>query len=181
LGVGGLAVALAAPDSLANLLGSMLMMIEKPFRVGHHVRVSRGERTVEDVGFRSTRIRTPDNSLISIPNNAVVNATVENLSLRMMRRQRFLIQVTCDTPRETLEELVSGIKQLIASHPMTNKANFNVCFNGFGENSVNILVYFRVETTDHATGLEAHERYYFESWTSRNNRALILPSPRARW
>ena len=88
LGVGGLAVALAARDSVANLLGSMLIMIEKPFRVGHVVRVSGSEGTVEDVGFRSTWIRTPDNSLISIPNNAVVNATVENLSLRNMRRQR---------------------------------------------------------------------------------------------
>ena len=82
LGVGGLAVALAARDSVANLLGSMLIMIEKPFRVGHYVRVSGTEGTVEDVGFRSTRIRTLDNSLISIPNNAVINATIENLSLR---------------------------------------------------------------------------------------------------
>ena len=90
LGVGGLAVALAARDSLANLLGSMLIMIEKPFRVGHFVKVAGAEGTVEDVGFRSTRIRTSDNSLISIPNNSVVNATVENLSLRLMRRQRLL-------------------------------------------------------------------------------------------
>ena len=157
LGVGGLAVALAARDSLANLLGSMLIMIEKPFRVGHYVRVSGGEGTVEDVGFRSTRIRTPDNSLISIPNNSVVNATVENLSLRMMRRQRFLIQVTYDTPREKLEELVSGIKQLIADHPMTNKTNFNVRFNDFGESSLNILVYFYIETTDYSAELEARE------------------------
>ena len=157
LGVGGLAVALAARDSLANLLGSMLIMIEKPFRVGHYVRVSGGEGTVEDVGFRSTRIRTPDNSLISIPNNSVVNATVENLSLRMMRRQRFLIQVTYDTPREKLEELVSGIKQLIADHPMTNKTNFNVRFNDFGESSLNILVYFYIETTDYSAELAARE------------------------
>jgi MscS family membrane protein len=158
LGVGGLAVALAARDSLANLLGSMLIMIEKPFRVGHYVRVSGGEGTVEDVGFRSTRIRTPDNSLISIPNNSVVNTTVENLSLRKMRRQRFLIQVTYDTPREKLEELVSGIKQLIADHPMTNKTNFNVRFNDFGESSLNILVYFYIETADYAAELEAREQ-----------------------
>ncbi len=157
LGVGGLAVALAARDSLANLLGSMLIMIEKPFRVGHVVRVSGGEGTVEDVGFRSTRIRTADNSLISIPNNAVVNATVENLSLRKMRRQRFLIQVTYDTPREKLEELMAGIKQLITDHPLTNKTNFNVRFNDFGESSLNILVYFHVETTDYAAELEARE------------------------
>jgi MscS family membrane protein len=157
LGVGGLAVALAARDSLANLLGSLLIMIEKPFRVGHSVRVSGGEGTVEDVGFRSTRIRTPDNSLISIPNNNVVNATVENLSLRGMRRQRFLIQVTYDTPREKLEELMAGIKQLITDHPLTNRTNFNVRFNDFAEGSLNILVYFHIETTDYSAELAARE------------------------
>jgi len=130
LGVGGLAVALAARDSVANLLGSVLIMIEKPFRVGHYVRVSGTEGTVEDVGFRSTRIRTLDNSLISIPNNAVINATG-------MRRQRFFIQVIY-TPRAKLEVLVAEIKQLIADHPLTNKPNFHVCFNDFG-NSCRIL------------------------------------------
>ena len=157
LGVGGLAVALAARDSLANLLGSMLIMIEKPFRVGHYVRVTGGEGTVEDVGFRSTRIRTADNSLISIPNNSVVNATVENLSLRTMRRQRFLIQVTYDTSREKLEQLIASIKQIITDHPLTNKTNFNVRFNDFGESSLNILVYFHIETTDYSAELAARE------------------------
>ena len=157
LGVGGLAVALAARDSLANLLGSMLIMIEKPFRVGHVVRVAGSEGTVEDVGFRSTRVRTSDNSLVSIPNNSVVNATVENLSLRMMRRQRLLIQVTYDTSREKLEELIASIKQAIADHPMTNKTNFDVRFNDFGESSLNILVYFYLETTKYSAELEARE------------------------
>jgi MscS family membrane protein len=157
LGVGGLAVALAARDSLANLPGSMLIMIEKPFRVGHYVKVSGGEGTVEDVGFRSTRIRTLDNSLISIPNNNVVNATVENLNLRGMRRQRFLLQVTYETPREKLEELLAGIKQLITDHPRTNKTNFNVRFNDFGESILNILVYFHIETTDYSAELAACE------------------------
>jgi len=156
LGVGGLAVALAARDSLANLLGSMLIMIEKPFRVGQYVRVSGAEGAVEDVGFRSTRIRTLDNSLISIPNNSVVNATVENLSLRPMRRQRFLIQVTYNTSRGKLEELVTGVKQLINDHPLTSKAN--VRFNDFGESSLNILVIFHIETTDYAIELQTREQ-----------------------
>ena len=157
LGVGGLAVALAARDSVANLLGSMLIMIEKPFRVGHVVRVSGSEGTVEDVGFRSTRIRTPDNSLISIPNNAVVNTTVENLSLRNMRRQRFVVQVTYGTAREKLEQLIAGGKQLITDHPLTNKAKFDVRLNDFGESSLNILVYFHLETTEYSAELEARE------------------------
>jgi MscS family membrane protein len=161
LGVGGLAVALAARDSLANLLGSMLIMIEKPFRVGHVVRVSGSEGTVEDVGFRSTRIRTLDNSLISIPNNSVVNATIENLSLRVMRRERFFIQVTYDTSREKLEALADKIKQLIADHPLTNKKTIHVRFNDFGESSLNILVYFYLEVADLATELEAREEILF--------------------
>ncbi len=157
LGVGGLAVALAARDSLANLLGSMLIMIEKPFRVGHVIRVAGSEGTVEDVGFRSTRIRTPDNSLISIPNNSVVNATVENLSLRVMRRQRFFVQITYDTPRERVEELIAGIKQLIADHPLTNKTNFHVRFNNFSESSLDILVIFHLNVEDYATELKERE------------------------
>jgi MscS family membrane protein len=157
LGVGGLAVALAARDSLANLLGSILIMIEKPFRVGHFVKVAGAEGSVEDVGFRSTRIRTSDNSLISIPNNSVVNATVENLSLRLLRRQRLLVQVTYDTPRGKLEEFVAGITRLIADHPMSNKDKINVRFNDFGESSLNILVYFYLETTEYPVELEARE------------------------
>jgi MscS family membrane protein len=155
-GVGGLAVALAARDSIANLLGSLLIMLEKPFRVGHVIRIAGSEGTVEDVGFRSTRIRTPDNSLVSIPNNAVVNATVENLSLRAMRRQRFFLQVTYDTSREKLEELIAGARRLIEEHPLTNKTNHQVRFHNLSESSLDILVLFYLETQDY--GVELRER-----------------------
>ncbi|MGE3784478.1 MAG: mechanosensitive ion channel family protein, partial [Alphaproteobacteria bacterium] len=157
LGVGGLAVALAARDSVANLFGSMLIMFEKPFRVGDMIRVSGSEGTVEDVGFRSTRIRTPDNSLISIPNNAVVNATIENLAARVMRRQRFFIQVTYDTSREKLEEFAARIEQILVEHPITNKRDIRVRFNEFGDSSLNILVYFFLEVTDARTELKERE------------------------
>ncbi len=157
LGVGGVAVALAARDSLANLFGSMLIMFEKPFRVGDFIRVSGGEGTVEDVGFRSTRIRTLDNSLISIPNNAVVNATIENLAARIMRRQRFFIQVTYDTPREKLEEFAAQIEHILVEHPITNKRDIRVRFNEFGDSSLNILVYFFLEVRDIATELKERE------------------------
>jgi MscS family membrane protein len=157
LGVGGLAVALAARDSVANLLGSMLIMLEKPFRVGDMIRVSGSEGTVEDVGFRSTRIRTPDNSLISIPNNAVVNATIENLAARVMRRQRFFIQVTYATPREKLEEFAARIEQILVEHPITNKRDIRVRFNEFGDSSLNILVYFYLEVSDARTELKERE------------------------
>jgi MscS family membrane protein len=157
LGIGGLAVALAARDSLANLLGSMLIMFEKPFRLGHRIRVAGSEGVVEDVGFRSTRVRTAEKSLITIPNNTVVNATIENLSLQMMYRQRFLVQVTYGTSRPKLESLVLGIKQLLSDHPMTNKENIQVFFNDFGESSLNVLVSFYLVVPDAATELKERE------------------------
>jgi MscS family membrane protein len=157
LGVGGLAVALAARDSLANLLGSLLIMLEKPFRIGHYIRVGGTEGTVVDVGFRSTRIRTPDNSLISIPNNAVVNTTVENLSHRAMRRQRFFVQVTYDTPRDKLEQLARGIRNIILDHPFTNKTNFEVRFNNFSESSLDVLVMFHLTVEDYTSELRERE------------------------
>jgi MscS family membrane protein len=157
LGVGGLAVALAAQSTIANLIGSLLIAMEKPFRVGHFVRIGGSEGTVEDVGFRSTRIRTADNSLVTIPSSTVVNSTVENLSLRPKRRQRFLVQVTYDTPREKLEELVTGIRRLIVDHPLAEETSCQVRFNNFGESSLDILVIFHLQVDDYTTELKERE------------------------
>ena len=157
LGVGGLAVALAARDTIANLIGSLLITIEKPFRVGHVVRIGGSEGTVEDVGFRSTRIRTPDNSLVTIPSSAVVNTTVENLSIRTKRRQRFFVQVMYDTPREKVEEIVAGIRQLIVDHPLAEESTCQVRFNNFAESSLDILVIFNLMVEDYASELRERE------------------------
>ena len=157
LGVGGLAVALAAQSTIANLIGSLLITLEKPFRVGHVVRIGTSEGTVEDVGFRSTRIRTPDNTLVTIPSSAVVNTTVENLSLRTKRRQRFFLQLTYDTPREKVEELVVHIRQLIIDHPLAEESTCQVRFNNFGESSLDILVLFHLQVEDYATELRERE------------------------
>ncbi len=131
------------------------------------------------MGFRSTRIRTPDNSLISIPNNSVVNTTVENLSLRPQRRQKFLVQVTYDTTREKLDTLLEGIRQILREHPFANGANSRVRFNDFGESSLNILVIFHLMTEDSAQELEisrghpaADHGYRRRKWASNS------PSPR---
>ena len=157
LGVGGLAVALAAQSTIANLIGSLLITLEKPFRVGHVVRIGTSEGTVEDVGFRSTRIRTPDNTLVTIPSSAVVNTTVENLSLRTKRRQRFFLQLTYDTPREKVEELVVHIRQLIIDHPLAEESTCQVRFNNLGESSLDILVLFHLQVEDYATELRERE------------------------
>jgi len=118
--------------TIANLIGSLLIALEKPFRVGQHVRIGASEGTVEDVVFRSTRIRTPDNSLVSIPSSLVVNTTVENLSVRTKRRQHFVVQVTYDTPREKLQNLVAAIRQLLTDSPLVEDSTCQVRLNNFG-------------------------------------------------
>jgi MscS family membrane protein len=157
LGVGGLAVALAAQSTVANLIGSLLIVLEKPFRVGHYVRIGTSEGTVEDVGFRSTRIRTLENSLVSIPSSAVVNTTVENLSVRSRRRQRFLVQMTYDTSCEQLEEVIDGIGRALADDPLVDKNDCQVRFNNLAESSLDILVIFHLLVQDYASELMARE------------------------
>jgi MscS family membrane protein len=177
LGVGGLAVALAAQSTIANLIGSMLIALEKPFRVGHLVRISGSEGTVEDVGFRSTRIRTADNTLVSIPSSTVVNTTVENLTSRIKRRERFFLQVTCDTPREKLEAVIAGIRQLIVDHPSAEERTCEVHFNNFGESSLDILVIFHLQVTTYADELREREAILLGIMTLLEDAGVELAFP----
>ena len=157
LGIGGFAVAFAARETLANFLGSIVIMLEKPFRSGHWIKVGDAEGTVEYVGFRSTRIRTFGDSLISIPNSAVANAVVDNLGIRGKRRQRFSVQITYGTSREEVEAFVAGIRRIVADHPMIDKDDAYIHFNNFGENGLDILLYFHLRVTDFATELRERE------------------------
>ncbi|MGR9087793.1 MAG: mechanosensitive ion channel family protein, partial [Gammaproteobacteria bacterium] len=162
LGVSGIAVALAARESLANLFGSLIIMFEKPFRIGHWIRVDDIEGTVEDVGFRSTRIRTFYNSLVTIPSSKLVGATVDNLGLREFRRVKTILQVTYDTPAAKIDEFVEGIKSIIRNHEYTRKDYFHVVFNDFGEHSLDILVYFFLGVPDWSSELVERQRIFIE-------------------
>ena len=177
LGIGGLAIALAARDTLANLLGSVLIMFEKPFRVGHLIRVGGTEGTVEEVGFRSTRIRSSDNSLISIPSNAVVNATIENLSLRARRRQRFTLQVTYDATPELMEAFSLAIETAILEHPISIKDNIHVRFNEFGDSSLNIIVIFYLVTSSYGEELKERERILYQIMGLAKNLGIEFAFP----
>jgi MscS family membrane protein len=95
--------------------------------------------------------------MVSIPNNAVVNATVENLSLRQRSRQRFFVQLTYDTPREKVEEVASRIKQLLTDQPVTEETSIQVRFNDFAESSLNILVQFHLNVADGPSELKERE------------------------
>ena len=144
LGVSGLAIALAARDTLSNLLGSITIMFEKPFRSHDWIKVGDAEGTVERVGFRSTRIRTFEDSIISIPNNHIVNTMVDNLGARGRRRQQFMVEVPYETPRNTVHSFIEGIRTIVANHPMTSGQDYHVHLNEFNESGMGILIHFHL-------------------------------------
>jgi len=120
-------------------------MFEKPFRVGHWIKVDNIEGFVESIGFRSTRIRTFYNSLVSIPSNHLVNSTVDNMAMRKLRAVRTVLHISYATPADKVEDFVTAIKQLVEKDPYTYKKWFRIRFDDFGEYGLCILVNFLLE------------------------------------
>lgn len=162
LGVGGLAVALAAQQTLANLLGSLIIMFEKPFAIGHWIKVKDLEGVVEDVGFRSTRIRTFYNSLVTIPSSELVSSTVDNMELREYRRVRTILTLTYDTPPAKIKAFVAGIREILESHPYTRKDVMQVAFHEFGAHSLDILLNFFLRVPDYSAELVERQRIFLD-------------------
>ena len=162
LGIGGLAVAFAARETLANFLGSLVIMFERPFRVGDWIKVAGQEGNVEDVGFRSTRIRTFYNSVVTIPSSELVNTSIDNMGMRRYRRVRTVIQITYDTPSEKIETFVEGIKQILQTHPTTRKDGYHVVLNDFGAHSLDILLYFFLVAPDWSSELAERQKVLLE-------------------
>ncbi|MEX1188222.1 MAG: mechanosensitive ion channel family protein [Bacteroidia bacterium] len=138
--IGGLAFALAAQDTIKNMFGSLMIFIDRPFQIGDLVSLEGTLGTIEEVGFRSTRVRTPANSLVSVPNGKVVDMVIDNLGMRVYRRFQTNISLTYDTPVELIETYVEGLRQIILSHPQTNKENFEVHLNDMAASSLNVFV-----------------------------------------
>jgi MscS family membrane protein len=162
LGLGGLAFALAAKDTAANLFGSIMIFLDKPFKLGDFIIVGDVEGSVEDIGFRSTRVRTFYDSLVSIPNATLVNENIENMGMRKMRRVRSILGVTYDTPRPKIEAFAAGIKDLILKHPLTDKELTQVYFNNFGPHSLDLIFSFFLAVDDIHAELGHREKIYLD-------------------
>ncbi len=158
LGLGGLAFALAAKDTISNLFGSVTVLVDRPFEVGDWVKIDDVEGTVEEMGFRSTRIRTFYNSLITLPNSTLINAAVDNLGARSYRRWSTRLGVAYDTPPERIDAFCEGIRELVRRHPYTRKDYFHVYFNEYGAACLEILLYVFFATPDWPTELRERHR-----------------------
>lgn len=157
LGIGGLALAMAAKDTLANLFGSLMIMMDRPFAVGDLVKFDGGEGTVEEIGMRSTRVRTASRTIISIPNQHLANAAIENQSLTPHRRIRFTLSITYDATATQMQELVSRIDDSLKTHPDVDAGQVVARFAEFGASSLDILVQYFVNTNDWAEHLRVRQ------------------------
>lgn len=158
LSIGGLAFALAAQDTIKNFFGSLMIFVDKPFQVGDWITSGDVDGTVEEVGFRSTRIRTFRNSLMYIPNGVITNQMIDNHGLRIYRRFMTNIALTYDTPPDLIEVFVDGLKEIVKEHPQTRKDYYEVHFNDMGDSSLNILFYIFFEVPTWSDELRArHE------------------------
>ena len=162
LGLGGMALALASKDAVANLFGSVTVLVDRPFEVGDWIITGGVEGTVESVGFRSTRIRTFYNSQITLPNSLLTTATVDNMGRRRYRRIKTMLSLQYDTRPEQIDAFCEGIRELIRRHPYTRKDYYHVYFNAFSGSSLDILLYCFVECPDWSVELREKHRLYVD-------------------
>lgn len=160
-GVGGLAIALAAQETIANFFGSINIFADRPFQVKDRVRVGSCDGTVEEVGFRSTRIRTLDGHLVTIPNSSISKDMVEDISARPYIKRVANITITYDTPPAKVERAVQIIKEILSQTEEVSRDPElvpRVVFNEFKDCALNILVVYWVKPPDYGLFLEVSQR-----------------------
>ena len=158
LGIGGAALALASKDAVSNFFGSITVLMDRPFEVGDWVVTDNIEGSVETVGFRSTRIRTFYNSLITLPNSRLTTAVVDNMGRRRYRRVKTTLGLQYDTPPEQIDAFCEGVRELIRRHPYTRKDYYHVYLNELSASSVDILLYCFLECPDWSVELRERHR-----------------------
>ena len=158
LSIGGLAFALAAQDTIKNFFGSVMIFVDKPFQVGHWITSGEIDGTIEEVGFRSTRIRTFTNSVMYIPNGKLADATINNHGLRVYRRFYTNIGLTYETAPDKIQLFVNGLEKIVQDHPYTAKDNYNIYLNEIGPYSLGVMFYIFFEVPEWSLELKArHE------------------------
>lgn len=156
-GVAGLAVSLAAQSTLSNLIAGITLVLEHPFGIGNYVVFGDYEGTVEDISFRSTRIRTPDNVVITIENSKVAAEYIQNCDCRTSRLWSFTIGLTYDTPAEKLERLTTDLTGLLLAQPDVKENGVSVTLDKFNDYSIDLLCRVYITKTSLRDYLQGQE------------------------
>lgn len=157
LGIGGLAFALAAQDTLANVFGSMVVAVDQPFKVGEAVKIAGNVGVVEDIGLRSTRIRLLDKSLMVIPNKTVASETITNFSRFTRRRVEQVLGLTYDTTPDQMTAIVAEITDLLKKHPKVDSASVMVFFRDFNASSLDLWVVYETADADFIRSMQMRQ------------------------
>lgn len=158
LGIGGLAFALAAQDTLSNVFGSVVVAVDQPFRVGEYVQIGTHMGTVEEIGLRSTKLRTPQRTVIAIPNRTVANEAINNFGRMTQRRIEQTIGVTYNSKPEQIEGLLEDIRDLLKNDSAVHQDFIAVNFLNFGAFSLDIQIIFFAAETDLRKSFALRER-----------------------
>lgn len=162
LGIGGIAVAMAAKDTLSNFIGSFIILSDNIFRIGDWVKIGDNEGMIEEIGFRTTRIRTFKKALIAIPNSIVANTPINNLSRMPIRRIKMTIGLTYDTSSKQISTIVSRIRNHLKSSNAIDQTTILVYFKEFNESSLDIFLYYFSKSTDWESYLSVKESVNLE-------------------
>ena len=155
--IGGLALALAAQDTVKNLIGSAMIFVDRPFQIGDYIISGDFEGSVVQVGFRTTRIQTVDSSIIAVPNGTVANAAIRNLGIRTFRLYNTTLGVTYDTTAEQIEAFMEGLRTIIKEHPNVLEEGQVVKFSQFADSSLNIMFRARILVQTYDEELQVKE------------------------
>ncbi|MES2516604.1 MAG: mechanosensitive ion channel family protein [Bacteroidota bacterium] len=178
LGIGGLAIALAARETLENLFASFTLFLDLPFVVGDNILSDKVSGDVEKIGFRSTRLRTGDGSVISIPNRLLTAQALENLTQRTFRRARFLVKLQPNTDIQKIQKIVSEINQTVMAHELIHTPDPSITrFEGFGDNSLDILVSYHIATKDANVLRKVREEINYQIMAIIQKNEVKLASP----
>lgn len=138
LSIGGLALGLAAQDTVANLFGAVAIFLDKPFHIGDRIRIASVDGTVEGIGLRSTRVRSLDGHLVTIPNKTMGNEIITNITRRPTIKTELNIGLTYDTPAEKVRRATFVLEEIFRSTPRTS--DLIISFNKFGDSALNIFI-----------------------------------------
>ena len=158
--IGGLAFALASQDTVKNLIGTIMIFIDKPFHIDDWIEAGEVVGTVEQVGFRSTRVRAADTSVYQIPNSKLAEIVINNKGLRLYRRYNTKLGLRYDTPPELIEAFVKGVRKIIIAHPETRSESYNVEFTGFGDSALLIMVNVYFKSLEWGTEQSSKHRFH---------------------
>ena len=160
LGLGGVALALAAKESVANILAYVNIMLDRPFAVGDWICFDDKEGTVIEVGLRSSKLKTFYDSVITVPNSVLTKANIDNMGKRKARRTRMYLGVQYNTPPEKIESFIEGIKKILMDSPAVKKDYFQVYFTEFGASDLRIIMNFFLLVNDWESELKEKQSIF---------------------